>query len=72
MRIRLLDRLFIYERLLQEVTIYLTSGGTFKGTVAKVHRDFVTLTTISGAIDIPFSSILAIAPAIKKNRKGKG
>lgn len=70
---RLINRLRIYERLLQEVVIYLTSGGFVIGTVVGIHTDFITLTTIpNGAIDIPYDSILAISPVTKKKNKGKG
>jgi len=74
MKLHFVNRLITYENLLQEVIIYLTNGGFIVGTVAKVHRDFVTLSSRPrGAIDIPFSSILAMAPLpleVKKKNKG--
>ncbi|WP_339060946.1 hypothetical protein [Tepidibacillus marianensis] len=73
MQLRLIQRLINYETLLQQVIVYLTNGGFVTGTLAKVHRDFITVMTVpNGAIDIPFSSIVAVSPVNKKSRKGKG
>jgi len=73
MQLRLIERLINYETLLQQVIVYLNNGGFVTGTLVKVHRDFITVMAIpNGAIDIPFSSIVAISPINKKSRKDKG
>jgi len=73
MRLRLIQRFYNYEKLLMKVTISLINGETVTGTMAKVHWDFLTIMNKSkGAVDIPFTSIVAISPVTQKKRKGKG
>ncbi|WP_162142480.1 hypothetical protein [Aneurinibacillus terranovensis] len=63
MKMRLLDRLIMYERILQQVVVYLIDGSHVTGTLMKVHEDFITVsTTTSRVMDIFLRSIMAISP----------
>lgn len=64
---RLIERLHGYEKLLLQVSILLINGKEFNGTITKIHRDFLTLsTTHIGVIDIKLASIVAVSPTTKQ------
>ncbi len=65
-QMRLIERLRYYEKLLLPISVFLSSGATFEGTLMKIHQDFLTLSsTVYGAVDIKLNSIIAVAPLPK-------
>lgn len=63
---RLIERLRNYEKLLLPISVFLSSGMAFEGTLIKIHQDFLTLsTTTYGVVDIKLNSIIAVAPLPK-------
>ncbi|NBD24780.1 hypothetical protein [Paenibacillus glycinis] len=66
---KMADRLENYFSLLRKITVLLSNGRIVRGHILQLHDDFLTVHDKTfGPIDIPFPSIVAVAP-VRDTRK---
>ncbi|REE55425.1 hypothetical protein A8990_16917 [Paenibacillus taihuensis] len=69
---KLIDRYNIYFLSLRKVTVFLSNGRIMRGHIIQLHDDFLSIHDRTyGPIDIPFQSVVALAPMRNLSKRTK-
>ncbi|SEN94422.1 hypothetical protein [Paenibacillus sp. OV219] len=69
---KLIDRYNIYFLSLSKITVFLSNGRIVRGHIIQLHDDFLSIHDRTyGPIDIPFQSVVAVAPMSNLRKRTK-